>query len=277
MSNNTRKAEHLKVDPPVVVNCSGPTMTQNWALISFISPEDRIKQRFLYEANRFLYHDVNKQIMDTTAHLVKNINAEFTRIVEKKIASYKSSKDPIYKAVADILESTRKEMTINEDEQVTKTLRTYKISQEELSDRFDAYKSQNNKELEVEFNKEYTDETNVRGFKVRGAYDDLAEAKARANTIRQEVESFVHTFVAPIGYWCPWDPNADTVQDQEYMINDLNDMMRQKKRNAEQKNEFFEKRKQMMMDNANQSQDKELKEKLSSRLKEQRNQRMKNK
>jgi hypothetical protein len=275
MSNHTRKAEHLKVDPPVVFNCDKPTMTQNWALISFISPEDRVKQRFLYEANRFLYHDVNKQIMDTTAHLAKNINAEFTRLIEKKIATYKSSNDPIYKAAAEILDSTRKEIVINEDEQVNKTLRTYKLDQEDLVARFDAYKTQNGKELEVEFNKEYTDQTSVRGFKIRGTYEDLAEAKARANTVRQEVESFVHTFVAPVGYWCPWDPNADSIQDQEYMINELNEMMRQKKRNAEQKDEFFEKRKQMLMDNVDQTQDKELKEKLTARLKEQRNQRKK--
>jgi len=275
MSNNIRKAEHLKVDPPVIVNCSGPTMTQNWVLISFISPENRIEQRFLYEANRFLYHDINKQIMDTTSHLVKNINAEFTHIIEKKIASYKSSKDPIYNAIADILDSTQKDMVLNEDEQVNKTLRTYKISQEELTNRFDSYKTQNEKELEAEFNKEYTGETSVRGFKVRGAFEDLAEAKTRANTIRQEVESFVHTFVAPVGYWCPWDPNADSVQDQEYAIKELNEMTQKKKRNAEQKDEFFEKRKQMMMDNTNKQQDTDLKEKLSTRLKEQREQRKK--
>lgn len=142
MSNNTRKAEHLKVDPPVIIDCNKPSMTQNWALISFISPDDRIKQRFMYDAGRFLYHDVNKQIMDTTVNLTKNINNEFTRVMEKKIASYKSSSDPIYKAAADILNEIRTEMVMNEDEQVTKTLRTYKIDQEDLSDRFDVYKTQ---------------------------------------------------------------------------------------------------------------------------------------
>lgn len=272
-TNHTRKAEHLKIDPPVEFKSSKTNMTQNWVVISFVSPEDRIKQRFLFESNRFLYHDVNKQIIDTTTNVVKNLNVEFNKLIEKKIASYKSANDPIYKAAAEILESTRKELILNEDEQITKTLRTYRIDQDELTDRFDTYKTQNNKELETEFNKLYTDETSVRGFKVRGVYDALNDAKDRSNYVRKEVESFVHTFVAPVGYWCPWDPNADAVQDQEYMIEELNEMMKQRKLNADQKDEFFEKRKQMMMETTDQKQDQILREKLEQRIKEQKQQR----
>lgn len=275
MSNDKRNAEHLLVDPPVVIDCKKPTMTQNYFVASFISPEDRIKQRFIYEANRFLYHDINKQIIDTTSNLTKTLNSEFNKLLEVKINSYKSSNDPIYKAVAEVLDTSRQELQLNEDEQINKTLRTYKIDQEELIDRFETYKIQNNKELEAEFNNKYTEETSVRGFKVRGVYEDLTDAKARANHLQKNVESFVHTFVGPVGYWVPFDPNADAVQDQEYMIPELNNLMSQKKRNSEQKDEFFAKRKQMMTDNAQQSQEKLLREKLENRIKEQQNQRKK--
>lgn len=275
MDKVTKKAEHLKIDPPVITTCTKPCISQNWVLVSFLSPEDRIKQRFLYEANRFLYHDINKQIIDTTVNLTKGINTDFGKIVEKKITSYKSSKDPIYKAAAEILDSAKQELQLNEDEQINKTLRTYRINQEELLDRFETYKNQNNRELEADFNKEFTEETSVRGFKVRGTFEDVADAKIKAEEVRKNVESYVHTFVAPVGYWCPWDPNADAVQDQEYMIPALNDMMDKRKRNVEQKDEFFEKRKQMMMDNVDQSRDKELREKLKQRVTEQKNQRHK--
>ena len=56
---------------------------------------------------------------------------------------------------------------------------------------------------------------------------------------------------------------------------ELNDMMEKKKKNAAQRDEFFEKRKQMMIDSASQKQDKELRDKLSNRIKDQQNQRKK--
>jgi len=268
MDPQTRKAEHLTVDPPVVISCNKPQFTQNWALASFVSPEERVKERFMFEVNRFLYHDVNKQLMDTTSNLVKGINADITKLLERKIEMCKSASDPMYKAMGDLLDETRKELQLNEDEQVEKTLRTYRINQEELLDRYETYKNLNHKELEAEFEKTHRKETSVRGFKVRGAFEDLVEAKAWAKKVREEIEPFVHTFVFPVGYWVPFDPSADAVQDQEYLIPELNDLMAQKKKNAEQKDEFFAKRKQMMMDDAEKDKNKALRERLEQRLKE---------
>lgn len=273
MDKQLRKAEHLRVDPPVVLECHKPTFTQTWALASFVSPDDRIKQRFLFEANRFLYHDVNKQLIDVTSHLTKDINTRVNSIIERKIATYQTASDPIYKAAAELLLSVKKDLQLNEDEQVDKTLRTYRIDQEEMTDRFDVYKSTNNKELEVDFNKEFTDTTSIRGFKIRGIFEDLDEARARAKKVHEEIEPFVNTFVFPAGYWVPWDPNADAVQDQEYMIPELNDLMAQKKENAAQRDDFYAKRKQMMIDDAKKSNDKVLHDKLEQRLTERKNER----
>jgi len=267
-NNQTIKAEHLTVDPPVVTICHKPSFTQSWALASFVSPNDRVKQRFIYEANRFLYHDINKQIMDTTNNLVKNINNTFDKVLEQKINTYKSSSDPIYKAAAALLEETKKDIQLNEDEQVEKTLRTYRIDQEDLTDRLESYQSINHKELESDFNTKFTDETSIRGFKIRGVFEDLTEAKAKAKKIHEEIEPFVHTYVLPVGYWVPWDPNVDAIQDQEYMVSELNDLMAQKKHNAEQKDEFFAKRKQMMIDDAKESNNKEVRDKLKQKIKD---------
>lgn len=260
------KAEHLVIDPPFELKCHKPNVTLKYAVVSFVSPENRIQQRFLHDANRFLYHDVNKQIIDTTTNLARNVNTEFANLLEKKIKTYKSSKDPNYKMVAEVLESCRREINLNEDEQVTKTLRTYKVDQDELTDRFETYKVQNAKELESDFTQKYGEETSVRGFKVRSAHDDENEARAYAKKVHQSVESVVNTFVAPIGYWVPWDPTADAVQDQDYMVKDLNDLMAKKKLNEEQRDEYFQKRKQMMMDNTEKDNNKELKETLHQRL-----------
>src|SRR5438132_11785435 len=58
------------------------------------------------------------------------------------------------------------------------------------------------------------------------------------------------------------------------MLPELNDLMEKYQRNVEQKNEFFEKRKQMMMDEMKDSKGNNLKEKLQKRLIEQQNQRI---
>lgn len=260
--------DYLKVDPPLIINCTKPQMTQSWAVVSFLSPEERIKQRFAFEANRFLYNDVNKQIMDTTTNIVRDTNTEFQQLIEKKINSYKTSSDSIYQAAANILENVAKELMLDEDDSVNKVLRKYRIDQQEILDRFEVYKTLNNKELEADFNKEFTSETSVRGFKIRGAYEELADAQARAKEARDKFEPAVHSFAVPVGYWCPWDPNADSVQDQDYMLPELNDLMGKYQRNVEQRNDFFQKRQQMMMENANDSKDKQLREKLKQRLAE---------
>ena len=171
-----KKASNLTIDPPVIVDCPNNTFKQNYVLLSFVSPVDRVKQRFLFEANRFLYNDINKQLIDTTMNLSRNINTEFAQMLDKKIETYMSSKDPNYQQVADILNGLKKDLVLNEDEQTAKTLRIYRIDQQEILDRFETYKSQNGKELEAEFNKEYTDQASVYGVKVRGVYEDPAQA-----------------------------------------------------------------------------------------------------
>ena len=264
----TRKAEHLKVDPPVVLQLEKPTMTQNWFVVSFISPMDRVKQRFIYESGQFLYHDVNKQIMDTTMNVVRNVNVDLEKILEKKIETYQSSSDPVYKAAADILETARKELTLDEDQQVAKVLRTYRLDQEELLDRFETYKSQNYQELETDFSQKFGDEPSVFGFKVRGSYEEQKEAEARATYVRDNVESYVNTMIGPVGYWVPFDPNADTIKRQEYSIPQLNDLMAKKIKNEKQKDEFFEKRKQQMIEDSKKPAGDLIKEKLRKKLKE---------
>lgn len=166
-----------------------------------------------------------------------------------------------------MLTSAVKDLQLNEDNQIQKVLRAYRIDQSELNDRFEAYKTQNEKELEATFNRQFTDEGSVRGYKVRGVFENYEDARKRAEFIHKEVESVVHTFIGRVGYWTPWDPNADAVQDQETMIPQLNELMAQKKLNEQERDDFFQKRKQMMIDNAEQERTTQLRKQLHDRVK----------
>ena len=276
MAQKNGKTDYLKVDPPVRVRTPKNEFQPTWACISFISPEDMIKERFLFEANRFLYHDVNKQIMDTTANIVTDINRAFENALEKKINSYTSSNSETYRAAADILKGVKKEVQLNEEDFITKVLRPCRIDEQELLDRFEVYKVCNNKELEADFDKENDHVTSVRGVKIRGVYEDLPDAQARCQFLRDEIEPAISVYTVPIGYWCPWDPNPDAVQDQDYMLPELNKLMGQYQRNVEHRNEFYNKRKQLMIDEANHSRNGNLRERLRQKVIQKQHQRIQN-
>jgi hypothetical protein len=75
-----------------------------------------------------------------------------------------------------------------------------------------------------------------------------------------------------MGYWLPWNPNADAIQDQDYMLPELNDLMEKYQRNVEQRNEFFDKNKRSQMENSKTGRNEQLRERLRQRLVDKKNQ-----
>ena len=75
-------------------------------------------------------------------------------------------------------------------------------------------------------------QTSVRGVKVRGTYDTLKEAQVRAKVLQRRDPNF-HVFVGQVGYWLPWDPEADNVSGQEYAESHLNRVVEQYNKNRE--------------------------------------------
>lgn len=97
----------------------------------------------------------------------------------------------------------------------------------------------NKERLETEFYESNDFRTSVRGIKVRGVYETLKEANIRAKVLQKRDPSF-HVFVGQVGYWLPWDPDSDKVENQEYQEQHLNELVKNYKQNLEQKDEYFE-------------------------------------
>ena len=95
--------------------------------------------------------------------------------------------------------------------------------------------------------------TSVRGLKIRGVYDSLDEARARAKKIRDFDTNF-HVFVAQVGCWCPWSPNPEDIENCEYAEQQLNTLMKDYKNNGEQRNAFYADRKNHLVEKASQFQ-----------------------
>lgn len=97
--------------------------------------------------------------------------------------------------------------------------------------------------LEDTFHEENMFQTSIRGLKVRGTYNTKHEADIRARVL-QKLDQSHHVFVAPVGYWLPWDPSADAIQDQVYQEEQLNELMKNYKQNELKRDTFYEQQKE---------------------------------
>ena len=105
--------------------------------------------------------------------------------------------------------------------------------------------------------------TSVRGVKVRGIYDSRREAEMRAKTLQHMDQNF-NIFVGQVGYWLPWDPESNNIEDQEYMNEELNELVKEKKKNEDKKNMFYEDQKIKRMSEASTAADR-LRDKLQKK------------
>ena len=99
-----------------------------------------------------------------------------------------------------------------------------------------------NDNLQRDFDEENKFQTNIRGIKVRGVYENKESAERRAKKL-QTLDADFHVFVGQVGFWLPWDPNADKIDDESFINSQLNDMMEKYKENTINKDIFYEEEK----------------------------------
>ena len=100
-----------------------------------------------------------------------------------------------------------------------------------------------NQELEQDFYEASDYQTTVRGLKVRGVYDTIREANKKATILRRKDPNF-NVYVGQVGYWLPWDPECQDIENQEYQEGELNNLMKKYKENVENRDVMYEKMKE---------------------------------
>ena len=108
---------------------------------------------------------------------------------------------------------------------------------------FDYFCEDHEKLIQEEFDNIVDFKTNVRGIKVRGVYDNLKAANIRAKVLQKLDRSF-HVYVGQVGFWLPWEPNANKMEEQEYLEQDLNRLVKEYNKNQSKKDMFYEEQKQ---------------------------------
>ena len=96
--------------------------------------------------------------------------------------------------------------------------------------------------LQKEFDERNQFKTSVRGVKIRGVYQSKQEAEMRASKLHKSDSNF-HVFVGQVGYWLPWNPCADKIEDETFADTQLNELMTKYKENNVNKDIFYEEQK----------------------------------
>ena len=195
---STKVVDYLDEDPSI--------KNQNYCLLSFISPDEILKNKESYYMKYFL----------------KSFSTDMETLFNGLLTKYPDDKD--------MLENIKSD-------------HSYLFNVDDLDQQYKFKKNINSEEVEKEFHKDNNFQTTISGVKVRGVFDTYEQAKNRSEFLHKKDKNH-NIFIGTVGCWCPFSPNPDDLLDQEYSETQLNTLMKEYKKNQETKDEVFEKRKQ---------------------------------
>jgi hypothetical protein len=203
--NNPKYVDLLEEDKPIA--------GQKFVCVSFVSPENILKQK-----NVFFFEEFLKKW-------------EFNKSMEKflqflNFLSYK------YNISFEDVSNDFKEFVKEEKDTLAKTT---------MEDEYKTFMDTNEAEFEKEFNRAHNFQTSTRGLKIRGSYPTMEEAELRCKMLR-EIDPHHDIMVGPVGMWMPWEPEAYKTGRVEYMEEELNQLMHEKTKNEANAKTAFEQR-----------------------------------
>jgi len=213
--------DYLDVDKPIT--------GQNFYCVSFVSPDKILEQK-----DKFMFY-----------HYERAVNKKVSTMLSEGLTNLLDKTEDGNIDVSDVI-------TLKKS--IEKTCAEYDLTFEQFKDKFEDFKFGNEEKIGEAFDKSNNFRTSVRGVKVRGVYDTKREADVRASVLQRQDPLF-DVFVGQMGYWCPWDPNPQKIDDIEYMNNDLNKLVKEYKSNEAKKDMFYQEQKTQRQKDALSSED----------------------
>lgn len=186
---------------------------QKFCCISFLSPENVIKNRDLFLFQQFL------KKFDFTKSMEK-----YEQFLQFIIFKYNLEQETVT--------NDFKSFLAEEKGNLLKTT---------IEDEFKNFIDANEETLEQSFNEQHSFRTSVRGIKVRGSFNSQEEAEQKCKMLR-EIDPNHDIFVGPVGTWMPWEPEAYKTGKVEHLNDELNKLMHGKVENEKNAKVEFEKR-----------------------------------
>ena len=134
---------------------------------------------------------------------------------------------------------------MNDQERIVQDIREKMLNKEQalsyddIEKLYEDWKYSRTESLDAEFYELSDYRTSMRGLKVRGVYDTFKEASVRAQVLRRRDPSF-NVFVGQVGYWLPWDPECESVPEQEYQEGQLNELVKKYKENLNNRDNLYD-------------------------------------
>lgn len=129
---------------------------------------------------------------------------------------------------------------------ITKFLQSYckenNLKFDEVYEQYKGFCYKHEDKLQRDFDEQNNFQTSLRGIKIRGVYDTKGAAEDRAKKL-STLDSSFHVFIGQVGYWLPWDPNADKVESEHFQNSQLNEMMEKYQENNINRDMFYEEQK----------------------------------
>jgi hypothetical protein len=203
---NPRYVDLLDEDPGIA--------GQKFVCVSFVSPEDIIKRKEEYIFQQFLNTwDMNKSIEKFS---------QFLNFISAK-----------HDFDAEELQGDLAEFIKDEGDNIK--------SESSVADDFKSYREKFGDTLGEQFDKKNEFSTTTRGVKIRGVFPNQEEAEMKCKQLR-ELDSSHDVYVGPVGLWMPFHPDAYKTGRVEYLEDELNQLMSEKKKNEEKAKLEFDKR-----------------------------------
>jgi hypothetical protein len=202
-----------KLSKPDLFEEDKPIAQQKFVCVSFISPENVIQNK-----DRFLFEQFVK-----SWDLIKSMQkySQFTAFLA-------------YKYNLNTEEITNDLSTFCKEE-------TASLSKDSVEDDYKTFLDKHSEQLDLEYNKKHDFQTSTRGIKIRGVFPTQEEAEMRAKMLREH-DPFFDVYVGPVGLWMPWEPDAYKTGNINFLEDQLNDLMANKKKNEETAKEYFDQR-----------------------------------
>jgi hypothetical protein len=202
-----------KLSKPDLLEEDKPIAQQKFVCVSFISPENVIRNK-----DRFLFEQFVK-----TWDLLKSMQkySQFTAFLAYK---YNLNTEEV---TSDLASFCKEEQDI--------------LSKDSVDDDYKTFLDKYSDQLDLEYNKKHEFQTSTRGIKIRGVFPTQEEAEMRAKMLREN-DPFFDVYVGPVGLWMPWEPDAYKTGNINFLEDQLNDLMANKKKNEETAKEYFDQR-----------------------------------
>jgi hypothetical protein len=186
---------------------------QRFSCMSFISPDKILEKRETFLFDQFIKEYDFTKSMGKFGDFINFISYKYNLNVEKVFADFND---------------------FCKDEEV-------RLKSESVVGDYQTFMDKNGDRYTEQFQREHAFQTSVRGLKNRGNFSTQEEAEMHCKKLRDKDPNH-DIFVAPVGVWLPWDPNAYKTGRVEFMEEELNKLHQEKIKNEKKAKEEFDKR-----------------------------------